>query len=278
MCINRKNQLQKIFDIRGLFVVVGFFFSLSLKAQTDTVGFDSTTIIEEGVKDVESEDQTTIGDHQYFRNKDDYFDSLIVQQRNVPDGRVKEMQKDKAFWYANNNIKKKTEEKEDADTPGYTPIGQSTWFQTLLWLVIIGGFAAALMWYLSSSNVGLFRKRNVVNTGQDEIDEMPENIFEINYQREIEKAASQGNYRLAVRLMYLRLLKNLAGKNIIQYKQDRTNFDYLMQLQPSNYYTGFFRLTRNYEYSWYGQFQVSEEAYTIIRKDFDQFENQLPRT
>ena len=60
-----------------------------------------------------------------------------------------------------------------------------------------------------------------------------ENIFEINFQQEIDKAVQAGNYRLAVRLLFLRLLKNLAEKNIIQYQQDRTNFDYLMQLGNS---------------------------------------------
>lgn len=78
---------------------------------------------------------------------------------------------------------------------------------------------------------------------------------------------------MAIRLMYLRLLKNLSERNIIQYKQDRTNLDYLMQLHPTRYYNGFFRITRNYEYSWYGEFPVSNEAYGIIKKEFDNFEN-----
>jgi len=75
--------------------------------------------------------------------------------------------------------------------------------------------------------------------------------------------------------MFLRLLKDLSQKNIIQYAQGKTNFDYLMQLHPTKYYRDFFRITRNYEYSWYGQFDVTEDMYHIIQSDFSNFDRQL---
>jgi hypothetical protein len=143
-----------------------------------------------------------------------------------------------------------------------------------LWLVIIGGFAGFLMWYLAGSNVGLFRRKSNI-MGSEEEETVTGDIFAINYQKEIDKAAQQGNYRLAVRLMFLQLLKNLSEKNIIRYSQERTNMDYLIQLQPTRYYPDFFRITRNYEYSWYGHFTVNEEAYRIIKNDFTNFERQL---
>lgn len=246
------------------------FASLNAKAQDDTLVYDSSVnIIKEAVKEVDPPDETA---NQYFLNKwQGGSDSFKVEQRHVPGRLVKEMQNDDDFWYANTDIKK---EKPELEKSNYVPLGRRSWFQTLLWLIIIGGFAAAIMWYLAGSNVGLFRKRSIENP-VDLSDEIPEDIFAINYQKEIDKAAAQGNYRLAVRLMFLRLLKNLAEKNIIQYKQDRTNFDYLLQLQATAYYSHFFRITRNYEYSWYGHFDVSEEAYKIIQRDFDQFDRQL---
>ncbi|HZI53380.1 MAG TPA: hypothetical protein VFD56_06750, partial [Chitinophagaceae bacterium] len=146
-------------------------------------------------------------------------------------------------------------------------------FQTLLWFIIIGGFAAFLILYLYNSNVGLFRKSSII--AAEESDSETGDIFAINYQREIDKSVASGNYRLAVRLMFLRLLKNLSDKNIIQYKQDNTNLDYLMQLQTGGMYADFFRLTRNYEYCWYGQFEIDKEKFTVIKKDFDSFDRKL---
>jgi hypothetical protein len=210
---------------------------------------------------------------EYFLKKGDSPVDSSVVQRHLPDSIIKKMQEDDAFWYANAEIKE--EKKPNGKQSNYIPLGKRQWVQTLLWLLIIGGFAAAIMWYLAGSNVGLFRRKNTGLQNASEEGLETEDIFAINYQKEIDKAEANGNYRLAIRLMFLRLLKVMAEKNIIQYKQDRTNLDYLMQLHPTAYYNNFFRITRNYEYSWYGKFDVGEEAYRIIRNDFNQLDRQL---
>ncbi len=246
-------------------------------AQSDD---DSATMIEGIVQDsvTTTHDYTTVTgeeERSRFLKKDEYTgDPLSVRQRKVPDSLVKELQEDDKFWYANAVFEKEKPEEEKPAQERYTPIMKRSWFQTLIWFIIIGAFAAFLMIYLSSNNVGLFRRKNVVTAAGEE-EAITEDIFAINYQREIDKAAGLGNYRLAVRLMFLRLLKNMSEKNIIRYQQDRTNLDYLMQLHGTSYYPNFFRITRNYEYSWYGKFEVSEEAYQLIRKEFDHFETGL---
>jgi hypothetical protein len=228
--------------------------------------------IDEGYKDDPPAESKTI----YFSDKllqanGGGPDSM--QTRILPDTIVKKLQSDNDFWYVNYPFKKEKEEKEEEKE--YTPLTETTLFQTILWLVIIGGFAAFIIMYLSNSNVGLFRKNNKSIAAGEEGYAETDNIFEINYQREIDKAVSAGNYRLAVRLMFLRALKNLSDKNIIQYKQDRTNFDYLLQVHSTKYYPDFFRLTRNYEYSWYGQFDIEPEKFNIIKNDFENFDSNL---
>ncbi len=249
-----------------------------LYAQVDTAIL-TDTLPPEIVNDATYEDpppeEVTTTDYQsdYFLNRSGNPPDSSIVWRQVPDSLVKTMQDDDDFWYANAVIEKEKEEEEKRST--YIPLGQQQWFQVLMWLVIIGGFAAAIMWYLAGSNVGLFRRKNkeISSAGDEELSTA--DIFAINYQKEIDKAEAAGNYRLAIRLMFLRLLKDMAGKNIIQYKQDRTNLDYLLQLQPTIYYNPFFRITRSYEYSWYGEFEVGESAYRIIRNDFKQMDQQL---
>ena len=242
------------------------------KDQTDSLGEELPT--EEIKVDEGYSDSPVIKKSIYFLNKSlpanrEGPDSL--QLRKLPDSVVKKLQADDDFWYVNYifNKEKKKEEKENV------PLSESTLFQTILWLVIIGGFATFVIIYLANSNVGLFRKAGKTAITGEEAELETDNIFEINYQREIDKAISNGNYRLAVRLMFLRVLKNLSDKKVIQYKQDRTNFDYLAQLHPTKYYNDFFRLTRNYEYSWYGQFAIEPEKFTIIKNDFENFDRNL---
>jgi hypothetical protein len=213
------------------------------------------------------QEQNTV---EYFDQKYLYPLTDSVQRRTLPDSAAKMMQQDEDFWYANYAFEKEKELKRK------TSITEQTWFKTLMWFVIIGGFAVALMLYLSDSNVGLFRKK--VSVFQDEKqEEETENIFEINYKVRIDKAVKAGNYRLAIRLMFLQMLKTMAGKKLIQYKQDHTNFDYLVQLRNTTHYNDFFRITRDYEYTWYGNFPVNEKEWNVIKTDFEKFDNTLAR-
>jgi hypothetical protein len=250
--------------------------SLGIKAQSGSPSIDSIKEIIEAPSEKKNEEVTTEEkEKKYFLERQEFTNAEdSLQLRRLPDSLVKKMQEDDDFWYAN-AILKKEKPKEASGDSSHIPLGQRSWFKTLLWLVIIGGFGGFIIWWLTGSNVGLFRKRQQIIANREEEEIITEDIFAINYQKEIDKAAQQGNYRLAVRLMFLRLLKDLSEKNIIQYKQELTNSDYLLQLNPTRYYTDFFRLTRNYEYSWYGLFDVPAEAYSIIKNDFNHFTNQL---
>jgi len=207
----------------------------------------------------------------YFLQKEPGHEP-VMQKRDIPDEEVQKLKRQDAFWYAEGVI---NTEKKEAKT-AYIPIGQRTWFQTLLWLLIIGGFAATLVWFLAENKVSMFSRRNrAFEQGSEEAEQ--EDIFAINYQQELDKALQQGNYRLAVRLHFLRLLKDMSDHNIIRYKQDKTNLDYMLELHGAPYYDLFFRITRNYEFCWYGQFDVDRHGYDVIYSDFNQINRQLFR-
>lgn len=253
--------------------LIFFFFLLFLSAGVSAQLSDTLAVTEEVETETDDYDNEE-EDEAYFLEKQETDTTGNLTLRKVPVDRVRAMKEDDAFWYANAEFEEEKKKKEPR-FENYIPIVQRSWFQTILWFVIIGGFTAFLIMYLSSNNVGLFRKRDrtLEENGEEEMETA--DIFSINFQKEIEKAAAQGNFRLAIRLMYLRILKEMSEKNIIHYTQDKTNFDYLLQVHPTPYYKDFFRITRHYEYSWYGQFDISEDAYRVIRQDVNQFEREL---
>ncbi|HLG38545.1 MAG TPA: hypothetical protein VI461_02715 [Chitinophagaceae bacterium] len=231
---------------------------------------------EEEVYDEDYQDTTPVPDRSVY-----FLDKRLqpngggpdsMRYRNLPDSVIKRIKADEKFWYVNYPFEKKEKPKEKKDD---VPFVETELFQTLLWLVIIGSFIAVIILYLANSNIGLFRKASKTAAEGSEDYVETDNIFEINYQQEIDKAISNKNYRFATRLMFLRLLKSLSDKKIISYKQDRTNFDYLLQLHSTKYYDNFFRLTRFYEYSWYGQFDIDPEKFPAIKNDFDNFDRNL---
>jgi hypothetical protein len=284
-----KKHIQHISGFFRLFLLGSFLLMApAILAQSSN---DTIPTVEEGVIVEEPPPPEVMMDEEEEDEKDDeekksteHFtpleekDSLVLYKRRLATGYADKLKKDDDFWYADASIKKEKEKEEARIKPDleYVPFMQRTWVQTLLWIIIIGGFAYAIMWYLMDSQVGLFRKKNVpVRDMHGAVEEMPEDIFAIQFQQEIDKALAQGNYRLAVRVHFLRLLRNLSDKNLIQYKQEKTNLDYLMELSSKTWYAEFFRLTRHFEYSWYGHFEVEEPTYRIIASEFNQFEKKL---
>jgi hypothetical protein len=200
-----------------------------------------------------------------------------VNTRKVSDDEVKKLKSDDAYWYVNevpprekrkaSNQENKKGKKGSSDDKAVLNI---PWLRVFFWILLITGFIALLVWFLRTSNIRLFGKKNVAVEETPE-EEISDNIFEMNFETEIQKAVNAKNYRLAVRLMYLRTLRDLSNQNLIQYTHEKTNSDYLFQLAETVYYKEFFRLTRDFDYTWYGHFELSQDSFTLIQDDFSAF-------
>jgi hypothetical protein len=103
-----------------------------------------------------------------------------------------------------------------------------------------------------------------------------ENIHEITFDEELEKALNQRNYRLGVRLLYLRSLKYLNDARLIEWQIDKTNAAYLNELANSDQRQSFTVLTRQFEYVWYGDFPIDSNSYQNISTLFQDFKKMLP--
>ncbi|HYC39363.1 MAG TPA: DUF4129 domain-containing protein [Chitinophagaceae bacterium] len=252
--------------VRPLLYLLVVFFVLApgLRAQEDTLVFPGADTEEDYVERNDESEPVP------FLPVGTVSDSFPL--RRIPDSLVQALRDRDEFWYANANIPKKRR----AGRGGDFSVMSQPWFQTLLWIITIGGFAGFLIWYLAGTQIGLFRRKQIlVDRPSAEGDLSERDLFALEYAREIDRAVTQGNFRLATRLLFLKLLKELAERNIIDYRQGRTNFDYLLQLRPTAYYDDFFRITRNYEYCWYGKFDVDAEKFARIRQDFDRFETRF---
>ncbi len=102
-----------------------------------------------------------------------------------------------------------------------------------------------------------------------------ENIHEINFDDEIEKTVSQRDYRLAVRLLYLKCLKQLSDTHLIQWQIDKTNSAYIYELTDPLQKQTFGLLTHQFEYIWYGDFPIDQQAFVTINQLFQNFKTQL---
>ena len=102
-----------------------------------------------------------------------------------------------------------------------------------------------------------------------------ENIHQITFEEEIEKALGQRNYRLAIRLLYLNTLKRLNDANLIHWQADKTNSIYINELTDAGKRQSFSILTRQFEYVWYGDFPVDGPSFQNINTLFHEFNTTL---
>ena len=145
---------------------------------------------------------------------------------------------------------------------------QQPWFRTLIWCIIIGVFLGALIYFLLQNKIDLFAKDSTRSATGTVAENENADIFQIPYSELLRKAEQEGNYRGAVRLLYLQTLKLLSEANIIHYQPDYTNLHYIEQLYQTKFYNEFSAVTRHYEYVWYGKFEISQALYSTIKTDF----------
>ncbi len=94
-------------------------------------------------------------------------------------------------------------------------------------------------------------------------------------QQLIDKALANGNYRLAVRFYYLLLLQSLTNKELIDWKVQKTNHDYIYEITDLKMRKQFIKVTDIYDYIWYGNFDVDKNAFTKAESSFKTLNNQI---
>ena len=113
---------------------------------------------------------------------------------------------------------------------------------------------------------------SVFKTEEQTIDNfsfIEENINEVDFENLIKDALKEQNYRLATRYMYLKSLKNLTRKNIIDWHYDKTNSDYLNEITDDTTKQLFKRISYIYDYVWYGEFTIDQDVFGRNKEDFN---------
>jgi hypothetical protein len=206
------------------------------------------------------------------------YDSSQVQQRHFTGSSIKAYTNDEDFQY----------EKETVKTPSAwdrfwqwfwnkynemigTEAGKTT-VQIIYWLLGVAAVTFFVLKVIKMNRMNLFKSSSQSNTPYTIQDE---NIYTISFDEAIQQALQSGNYRLAIRLLYLQNLKMLADKNLIIWQPNKTDTDYLREIDKPGLKQSFKNITDIFEYAWYGNLSVAKDDFAGIQKEFMQFQNQL---
>jgi hypothetical protein len=141
-------------------------------------------------------------------------------------------------------------------------LGDALLGNTWLLYTVAGLVVAFALWKIFSSGFsGPFKGAGEFEGGRTRIEE---NIHEIDFDPLLEEAVRAGDYRRATRLLYLKGLRRLSERGLIEWRRDKTNHDYLRELNGTDLADPFARGTILFEYVWYGDFPIDRESYGPI--------------
>ena len=137
------------------------------------------------------------------------------------------------------------------------------------YIVVAAAICLIVFLLLKNDARALFYKKGA--SISPDFTESIDDIREINFEERIAEEVSRREFRKAVRLYFLKLIKELHQHRLINWKLDKTNTDYLKELKSSGYYQQFAELSRLYEYIWYGDFPLDENGFLTVIGKFNQF-------
>lgn len=99
--------------------------------------------------------------------------------------------------------------------------------------------------------------------------EIEKNLHLVDFEKLIKETLASGEKRLCIRYYYLWLLKKMSEKHLIVWDVEKTNSDYLYELQNQSQKEDFAYLSYLYNYIWYGEFELDQATFEKAKNAFE---------
>ena len=140
--------------------------------------------------------------------------------------------------------------------------------RVLAYAIILGAIILLLYYVIRYVSFDLKIERTKLDS--EDLERPVDNIEILDIARLLEQAKRDRNYKLAIRLYYLDLLKKLNDQGAIVWKKDKTNRDYLAELFSANFFFDeISRLTLSYEAVWYGDHNLRSDSFDLLSTQFE---------
>lgn len=156
----------------------------------------------------------------------------------------------------------------DSSVPDMSWLSSLTGFFKIIPIVVIL-IAVFLIARALINNEGSWIVGKSTNKAIEKLELVDEEIIQnSNLEELLNTAIHQKNYRLAIRYQYLITLKKLSENHFISLDKDKTNSDYLLEIQTPQHQKEFSYLAYIYDYVWYGQFSITASDFTDLQQSF----------
>jgi Domain of unknown function (DUF4129) len=253
-----------------LFCLAFFFLSVECRVWAQTETDSSSAVADTIAPSGDSVQQTVSADSLYDPVSDSGFLSNY-SLRKVPERTVNGYLRDPDYAYANDpEYWRKTVPPE----PGlFSRFLNSKTFRWVIFFFVIAVVLYGIYQLARENNFTWFsstRKKDRSPSSEN----LPEE--EIPFDESIIRYQSEGNYRLAIRYMYLRLLHTVRTTGGLQIHDSSTNAEIVRAFGDRQQAGEFRYLATAYEYIFYGEFIPGEALYHTLKSRFEHFQQTFP--
>lgn len=162
---------------------------------------------------------------------------------------------------------KKINKKDKDSTRKASIVNQDLGRLKYVWLILVVGIFIVVLVFLWPYFKTLNKNGNSSFVIEDE---QPEEaaLRAANLKEALDDALSRGDYRQAFRIRYLEVLQQMVLNNIIDYRKERTNMEYLRQIKDPSVHQLFKTLTLYFEEVWYGEMTADKAAFNRMSEVF----------
>lgn len=140
----------------------------------------------------------------------------------------------------------------------------------LLALFLVGLVFLIYYMYLNSESDGTKVNREI------DLDELnPTEIPLTELERLLQEALAKGDYRGAIRIYFIFIVRDLSNKGWIRWQKEKTNFHYLREMSGKAEFDDFNRSVSFFEIIWYGKRDVDLQKFEEIKPNFTRFLDKL---
>ncbi|HLV39402.1 hypothetical protein [Xanthomarina sp.] len=182
---------------------------------------------------------------------------------------LKEKYNDKEFVYTD-DLKEPEPRREDVSpTTNNGFLAAFVAFMTYIFPFVLGIIIVLIILKIVlGADMGFWNFKKSTKQVADKLVYEEEGIHDTDFNKLLEKAIEDTNFRLATRYYYLSLLKKLSDLKTIEYHKDKTNTEYVFEIENKDLRNQFSEVSYIYSYVWYGEFPIDSLKFKTIENKY----------
>lgn len=145
----------------------------------------------------------------------------------------------------------------------------SYWLEVLIWGLAITAVVLLIRSLFKGGASGIIQSNKTSGTIDFDHLDNPDTV--VDWAGLIQQEVDKKNYKIAIRLLYLCTIHQLADTGNISWAKGLTNKDYAAQLAKTTLAAGFGKLTNAFEQIWYGDTEIDLALFSSFKEQFEQF-------